>query len=86
MVSIGPINTLLGAHCNIGSQIVNMIGAFALFTLYICEGCFYNNTTWRAEGDHDMDFDIEKRGSRTQNSTEGLRFGPRASGTLLKNI
>jgi hypothetical protein len=37
-------------------------------------------------GDHDMDFDIEKGGSRTQNSTEGPRFGPRASGTLLKNI
>ncbi len=51
-----------------------------------CEGSFCNNATWRAEGDHDVDFDIEKRGSRTQNSTEGLRFGPRASGTLLKNI
>jgi hypothetical protein len=26
----------------------------------LCEGCFCNNATWRAEGDHDMDFNIEK--------------------------
>jgi hypothetical protein len=55
-------------------------------TLRPVRGCFCNNATWRAEGDHDMDFDIEKRGSQTQNSTEGPKFGPRASGTLLKNI
>ena len=29
---------------------------------------------------------ILKKGSRTQNSTEGLKFGPRTNGTLLKDI
>ena len=31
------------------------------FFLDSCEGSFFcNNATWRAEGDHDMDFDTEK--------------------------
>ena len=33
-----------------------------------------------------MDFGLEKRGSRTQNSTEGPKFGPRANGILSKSI
>ena len=33
-----------------------------------------------------MDFSLEKRGSRTQNSTEGPKFGPRANGILSKSI
>jgi hypothetical protein len=35
-----------------------------------------------------MDFDIKKkkRDSRTQNSIEGPKFGPRANGTLLKDV
>jgi hypothetical protein len=41
---------------------------------------------WRAEGDHNVDFGLEKRGSQTQNSTEGLEFNPRANGILPKSI
>ncbi len=26
-----------------------------------CEGCFYDNATWRAEGDHDVDLGLEIR-------------------------
>jgi hypothetical protein len=43
-----------------------------------CEGCFCNNATWRAEGDHDMDFDIEKGVAepktqpRARSSAQGL--------------
>ena len=50
-----------------------------------CEGCFCDFSMWRAEGDHYADLSL-KRGSRTQNSTKGPKFGPRASGTLSKNI
>jgi hypothetical protein len=68
------------------SELIALLPWWRSVWLPKCEGCFCNNATWRAEGDHDMDFDIEKRGSQTQNSTEGPKFGPRASGTLLKNI
>ena len=51
----------------------------------VCEGCFCYVATRRAEGDHYMDLSL-KQGSRTQNSTKGPKFGPRASGTLSKNI
>ena len=50
-----------------------------------CEGCFCDFSMWRAEGDHYADLSL-KRGSRTQNSTKGPKFGPRVSGTLSKNI
>ena len=50
-----------------------------------CEGCFCNDATWRAEGDHDVDLSL-KGGSRTQNSTKGPKFSPRASGILPKSI
>jgi hypothetical protein len=33
-----------------------------IFNNTACEGCFCNNATWRAEGDHDVGFDIEKKG------------------------
>ncbi len=54
--------------------------------VYLCEGCFCDGATLRAEGDHNMDLDLWEGGSQTQNSTEGPKFGPRASGTLLKNV
>ena len=28
-----------------------------------CEGCLYDNATWRAESDHDMDLGLEMRES-----------------------
>ena len=52
----------------------------------MCEECFCDGVMWRVEGDHDVDFGLEKKGSRTQNSTKGLKPGPRANGTLSKNI
>ena len=35
-------------------------GIISLSSRTCCEGCFCNNATWRAKGDHDMDFNIEK--------------------------
>ena len=42
-----------------------------------CEGCFCNDAMWRAEGDHDMDFDIEKgvAESKTQPRAQSLAQG-----------
>jgi hypothetical protein len=44
---------------------------------YTCEGCFCNNATWRAEDDHDMDFDIEKGAAepKTQPRAQSLAQG-----------
>ena len=66
---------------------LELIGLIYIY-IYIgmCEGCFCDGATWRAESDHDVDFGLEKRGSRTQNSTKGLKPDPRANGTLSKNI
>ena len=50
-----------------------------------CEGCFCYIATRRAKGDHYVDLGLE-RDSRTQNSTKGPKFGPRASGILPKSI
>ena len=44
-------------HCDFLSV---EISAVNLVSFTYCEGCFCNDATWRAEGDHDMDFDIEK--------------------------
>jgi hypothetical protein len=55
-------------------------------TLNLCEGCFCNSATRLAEGDHYVGLNLKKGGSRTQNSTKGPKSGPRASGTLSKNI
>ena len=51
----------------------------------VCEGCFCDFATWRAEGDYDVDLSLE-RGSQIQNSIKGPKSGPRASETLSKNI
>ena len=51
----------------------------------VCEGCFCDFATWRAEGDYDVDLSLE-RGSQIQNSIKGPKSGPRASGILSKNI
>jgi hypothetical protein len=46
--------------------------------MYYVRGVFVSNATWRAEGDHDMDFDIEKGVAepktqpRAQNLAQGL--------------
>ena len=50
-----------------------------------CEGCFCDFAMWRAEDDHDVGLSLG-RGSQTQNSTNDPKYGPRASGTLSKNI
>ena len=54
-------------------------GVKKLFHTMMCvRGVFGNDATWRAEGDHDMDFDIEKgvaepkTQSRAQSLAQGL--------------
>jgi hypothetical protein len=34
-----------------------------IVVIYVCEGCFYDNAAWPAEGDHDVDLGLEMRES-----------------------
>jgi hypothetical protein len=69
---------------NLNTLNLNILGKYNI--VCVCEGCFGNDATRRAEGDHDMDFDIEKGVVEPKTQPRAPKFDPRASGTLLKNV